>query len=143
MVTGVAESHAALLRDWAAALPPGCASLHAVAAPHELVVRIIPRKEGPSPVEFRLSDYGAFGLYFGRGFAFEEMEWSDNLVRDVVDSIRRGGFREVVWEWRGRVVRTAGELKLRSGKVLSDKGLKWPGMLGLGIEREVDYASWD
>ncbi len=145
MVTaaGSAGSHAVLLKDWAATLPPGTATVEVDEAPMEVVVRIIPGKQGASSVEFRLGVYGGFGLYFGAGFSFEELVWSDSLVVDVLDSIRRGRFRETVWNWRGRIVRTMGELKLGSGRALSDKAFKWPGVLGLGIPREVEYAPWD
>ncbi len=131
------------LRTWAEALPQGTADLVETQVPRERVVRITPRMPGASQVEFRLGDDGGFGLYFGCGFSFEEIAWSVELVVDILDSIRRGGFREEVWEWGGRIVRTEGRLKLKSGRSLADKGYRLPGLLRLGTVREVKYAPWD
>ena len=145
MVTG-AESRDSIvraIRQWVATLPRGSAEVTEEALAHETVLTIKPSNPRASPIEFRVSDYGTFGLYFGKGFAFEEIPASVDHVLDICDSIRRGRLQERVWEWRGRVVKTEGVLELSRGR-LTDRGTRhWAALLGLGTPRLIQYEPWD
>jgi hypothetical protein len=140
----VSQLHASFIEKWVAELPPTIAVLKEEYAPMELVVSIIPGKPEASSVIFRLGDYNGFGLYFGYGFSFEEMDWPNELILDVLDSVRRGHFHEKIWEWHGRILRSEGQLILKSGMVLSDKGCNnLLGLLPFGTVRDMQYAPWD
>lgn len=124
------------IRAWFASLPLGIAKLTEQAFEHEHVMTVTPIKPKASPVEYRISHYGTFGLYFGKGCAFEEIPSSIEVVLDICESLRQGRVKEEVWDWRGRIVKTRGVLQL-SAECLTDS------RLGLGTNRQIQYEPWD
>jgi len=51
------------IRSWVQSLPQNVAQLTEEQVPYEYVVRIVPRNKRAADINFRISDYGTFGLY--------------------------------------------------------------------------------
>jgi hypothetical protein len=131
------------IREWFASLSPGIARLTEQDLEYEHVMTLTPTNPKASPIEFRISRYGTFGLYFGKGFAFEEIPSSVELVLDVCESIRQGRVKEEIWEWRGRIVKTKGVLELTANNLTDQGSSHWAALLGLGTRRQIQYEPWD
>lgn len=133
------DAMALVIRRWVAALPPGTAEVAEEHLRYDHVVHVRPTRPGAGGLEFRLSGYGRFDLYFGRYFRCEELDWSDTFAIEVLEAVAKG-FREQIWEWRGRTLRTESELKLLSGEVLYDRTVGCPRWFGK--KRVVEYRAW-
>ena len=136
------------IRKWMAAIPPNIAVLKEDHEPD--FIRITPIKSGSCNVEFELSLDGdedtLYGLYFGQGFCFDEGYTKDidaDCVVNILEAISQGGFREKVWKVNNKILRTQGELRLKDGTVLRDRGSY--GFLSIfmtGTVQDIEYVSW-
>jgi hypothetical protein len=140
--TGKLDAIVTAIRDWFSTLPSGVAHLTEEQHEYELVLAVTPTNPKGCSIELRVSYYGTFGLYLGRGFAFEDIPSSIELVLDICESVRRGDVKEEVWEWRGKIIKTRGCLKL-STRQLTDRGSShWAAWLPVGTRRQVQYEPW-
>jgi len=135
---------AQVVRQWTKDLPKGTATLKEEQLEIERVMKLTPSNPNGCSIEFRISQYGTFGLYFGAGFAFEEITSSINLVIDICNSIRQAKIVEDVWEWKGKLIKTKGVLTLGVHPDLYDQGsTSWFGFWKIGKKRRITYATWD
>ena len=136
------------IRKWMAAIPPDVAVLK---EDHKQgFLRITPIKSGACNVEFELSLDGdediLYGLYFGHGFNFDDMYTIDidaDCVVNILEAISQGGFHERIWKVKNNIIRTQGELRLKDGTVLSDRGSN--SLLNIfmtGTVQDIEYVSW-
>jgi hypothetical protein len=130
------------IRRWFGGLPPGTARLSEEVFEYEHVIRMIPTNPKACPVELRVSNYGTFGLHLGKGFAFEDIPSSIDLVLDICESIREGRVSEQVREWRGKVVGTRGVVELSSGSLRDRGSTHWAALLPVGANRQIQYEPW-
>jgi hypothetical protein len=130
------------IRQWFGALPPGIANLSEEVLEYEHVIRMRPTNPRACPLEFRVSKYGTFGLYLGKGFAFEEIPSAIDLVLDICETVRQGRVSEEVREWRGKITRTSGVVNLVSGPMSDRASSHWAALLPFGETRRIQYEPW-
>lgn len=131
-----------VIKEWITKLPEKTIVLTEEVLAYEHVVRLEPSNSKAAGVEFRFSYYNTFGLYFGIGFAVEELPTSAELVIDICESLRQGRAREEVRELCGKVIRTWGQLKLSSKTLWDTGGSSWFSLIPFGTHRVVRYEPW-
>jgi len=109
----------------------------------EEVVRMIPSKKEASSLEFRVGDF-TFGVYFGKGFCFEDFDLDEALALEICAAVRNGAMEETVWCFRNHAVRTKGRLALENNKFLYNDGVdSFVGLFKCFLkETKAHYASW-
>lgn len=115
------------LREWLSRLPEGVATCEESKAPHEYVVRVVPRNGRAASVTFRFSEYGTFGLYIGTAIRIEDLPLSSDHVLEICDAVCDGRVQEEMWMRRGKRLKSVGVLQLLSGDL---HGTDYQGALG-------------
>ncbi len=126
--------------DWFCGLPQGTAILRETKLPYEHVMSIEPRNADSCSIEFRISNYGTFGLHFGKGFNFEDIKIEKARILEICEAVERGRVTEDVWEWRGKIIKTKGRLSLRKGALFDKVIFPCAGLLG--TKRRIDYEAY-
>lgn len=121
------EAAKVALRCWADSLPDGSVKIAESEAPCEYVVRVIPRNERSAEVEFRISDYGTFGLYIGSAIRMEDLPLSNDYLLEICDAVSHGKVEEETWSRSGKLLKSIGVLRLPSGDL---HGTAYRGALG-------------
>lgn len=132
-----------MLREWTSELPDGIAETTEESLSAEQVVRITPVNTLASYVEFRIGDYGTFGLYLGTSMAFEDLPLSRNYLVEICDAVRAGRIEEQLLTIGRRVVRAKGVLHLASGDLYDTDYQSLLGSLGIGRLHSKSYDPYD
>lgn len=131
------------IRRWARTLPSGTIHLGEEQLQHEHVVSMTPVAAGAASVQFRLSAYGTFDCFIGQFFRVEEVTSSVTKITEICDAVRRGHYRELVWERRGRATQGVGVLGSGPRRMYNTEWRPLVRWLPCYRRRTVRYAAWD
>ncbi len=132
------ENAITALRNWVQGLPDAVARIEETEAPHEYVVRVIPRNPRSAVVTFRISEYGTFGLYIGTAIRIEELPLTSEYILEICEAVRKGKFVEETWSRGGALLKASGVLQLTSGDL---QGTEYRGAFGsLGSDEHTKTA---
>lgn len=143
MVSPSKEELIEALESWFKKQPPGLVDFVRQDTEYESVFQFLPKHHNSSFVEFRIGNEGSFGLYFGKGFAFEDITFDTNFVLDVLDSVKAARIQESIWKFGGKIVRSQGKLILGTGEEITDQGSNSIfGLFRLGRKTDIEYEKW-
>jgi hypothetical protein len=133
----------AAVKEVLAALPPGIAQLAEEEDEYEHRLEVRPSSRSHCWFQLTFGNYDTYGLAFGHGLRFEDLQISEYSPTLVVQAIVDGNVKETVWFRHGKAVKAMGRITLPDGRFLQDKATDTlSGLVGLGEPEELTYSSY-
>lgn len=132
------------IRDLLEKIPNEIAEITYCDKDYEYAIDVAPKESIYCNFWIGFSRYGTYGLCFGHGLAFEDIDCIEVPVEDVVKAILAGQVRETKYTSLGVLTKVVGTIQLNDEEFLKDTNLmlfSFLNLFGYGTS-DIKYARY-
>jgi hypothetical protein len=135
------------IHQWVDRLPSNSANLIESELDYEYVLKIEANNKKACNIEARIGKRDKTAIFaLGYGIQFDRIEVSDNLILDILESVRKGNVIETIWKYDDKCYRSKGILKLSEKSWYSNRiefwSYFWYKIFKKLTIRTIEYESW-